>query len=557
MPMFGGDPMGYTPYNQDELNTLQGLIATPDASSVPPATYPTPVNESLTLDDPQAPPAAAPPTPITAPPAIAAPPDIAPPPGVNVNNPLPPMAPALDLSTPQLPASPRGLVKSEYSTSGVPDAERDKLMSLHQQLADQQSGAIDTSAHTEQGILQDRDAAHAKRIGTANVEVNKAQMALNGQQAARQKLEQEGADWSRVKETPAKAFDGIEWAGVLGAIGSAAGVFANAMGWQHGNPVGDAFDTHVQRSIAAQRDQKNSRLSQIEARIGDRKAAESLLSAQLHDAIATRTAEEASRATDGEAQKRLGSLVEEERAKVKEGVLGAYERLVPKEEQKFAPPKPAGAGGDKMVEHMAKLAELDKSLEERGAGLDNPLRQAIRKELQGFSGKSAPEQAHEETASKDAAAAAAANAASSNLNEDQGKAEAAHRTTEEFYQQSGLVRDPNTKQWVVGAGSFPPSLLEDLKSASTMGGTPTPIRDKARSARQALGRLMSGAKIGEKDEMPEFQELLGQDTQTRAQLASRANAVDQLIESRRKASTVPDAALAPSREMAGFRPSKK
>lgn len=542
---------GLDPYSEDDLNTLQGLISTPDASSVPPAGYPT-LTPPMFGAAPSAPPSpapmpepAAPVSPQQAPQTPVAP--------VNLSTPaIPPLAP-LDLSAPPTPTAPKGLVRSEVGYSGVPDAEREKLMSLHQQLMDQQLGATDRAVQTEGDIYKRNAAETEQKIGAANVKKNTNEMALNGQMAAKEKLRAEGDEWSKMKDDPSKAFEGSEWAGVLAAIGIAAGMFAKNMGWQKDNPVQEAFDDHINRTIEAQRQQKTSRLNQIAARVGDMDDAIKITRAQMNDAIAERTLLEQQRARDKDTFDRLGSIAEDRKNLVRKDMVDAYQGLATREEQKFAPPKPA-AGSDP-IERLAKLAAADKALEGQGVGPDDPARQLLRREMGGVSGPTAAEQTNKEQAAKVAEEARKAKIAEGNLNEDQGKAEAAHQTTEEYGKEAGLVRDPNTHEWVVGGGAFPPALLEDLKTASTMAGNVTPIKDKQRAAAQALGRMMSGSVIGDK-ELPQFQDLLGANTSTRAQLASRLNAVDKLIQARRKASQTSEAAT-PTREQLGFRGSSK
>lgn len=387
---------GLDPYSEDDLNTLQGLISTPDASSVPPAGYPT-LTPPMLGAAPSAAPAPMPEPIAPVNPAPSAPAPVAP---ANLSTPAtPPLAP-LDLSAPPTPTAPKGLVRSEVGYSGVPDAEREKLMSLHQQLMDQQLGATDRAVQTEGDIYKRNAAETEQKIGAANVKKNTNEIALNGQMAAKEKLRAEGDEWSKMKDDPSKAFEGSEWAGVLAAIGIAAGMFAKNMGWQKDNPVQEAFDDHINRTIEAQRQQKTSRLNQIAARVGDMDDAIKITRAQMNDAIAERTLLEQQRARDKDTFDRLGSIAEDRKNLVRKDMVDAYQGLATREEQKFAPPKPA-AGSD-LIERLTKLAAADKALEGQGVGPDDPARQLLRREMGGVSQPTAAEQTNKEQVAKTA-----------------------------------------------------------------------------------------------------------------------------------------------------------
>lgn len=536
----------FMPYGDDELNTLQGLLGTPDASSVPAAPYPAPQAPQV---EPMAPaPAMA--EPVAAPEPA---PAVAP-----VVQPYHPPAPAqpLDLGfqTPSEP--PKGLVRSGFTSEGVAAPERDKLAALHQQLADQQMASIDSGAKATADVAQSGIARADKRIGAANVEANKAQMALAGQQSARQKLEAEGAEWSKLKEDPSKAFEGIEWAGVLAAIGIGAGTFAQAMGWQRDNPVLDQFNKAVDRSVAAQRERKNSRLQEIRARIGDSTAAENILSAQLHDAIADRAEAEMQRASNEDALKRLGSIVESERAKVQENVLAAYERMVPREQEQYSAPKPAGAGKTQ-VDAWKEALEFDKIAEERGMPPDHPIRQAIRKSLgDGFS-QTKPEQDRAEEARK-------AKVSEEQYSYEEAKSKAAKDAIGSLAGKLKLTRGPDGK-WTAGKGLVSEGtgelLKEGLKEGATAGLYTSPLRADFDAAAEAYGRAQSGGQIGKEEAIGDEQRAgfirqLGGNALGAQEVADRLNAAENALEARlprkyRKEATGGD--RAPTREEAGFR----
>lgn len=519
----------YQPYGDDELNTLQGLIATPDASSVPPAGYPNPTPPLGMGGEPPmpAPPVAAP-APVPAPPPVPA---------------APPVAP-LDLSLPQAPTPPKGLVRSEVGYTGVPDAERDKLMGLHQQLMDQQLGATDRAVNTEADIAQRNIATGDKQIGDANVKKNTAEMALAGQASAKAKLQAEGDEWSKMKADPSKAFEGMEWAGVLAAIGIGAGTFAQAMGTQRGNPVQEAFDTHIERSIAAQKEQKNSRLNQIAARVGDIKDAEGILRAQLHDAIADRLTAEQQRSKDQDAMQRLGGLADQQRIAAQKDLVGAYEGMVPREEQRYAPPKPAAAGKTE-AEKLQEALALDKALEERGYTPEQ--RQAAMTALGHpvAGGKTAPALANEEQAAK-----------ADKPTDDQNKALGAYRAIQSLGDTAGIKRAADGSFEVEDSLGSRLNLPELGESISGAFGGAKPIANARKVAIEGLGRLESGGAI-QRDEADNFAEMLGH-ASSRRQIADVLNRIQIVVEPRLKPKDLDrerEAIKPPSREQAGFKPS--
>lgn len=533
-----GDP--YVPYGEDELSQLQGLGSqlAGDITAQPGASYPAMQPPAMLGAQPE---------PIGAPVAPPVQPPMAPEP-VMPPEPLgapqvgfqPPPAPApLDLPMPGAPQPPKGLMPSGFATEGMPQAERQNIMGAHQQLAQQQNAAIDAGAQAESRI-QDRRVADAQgRIESSNVRANEAKMAIAGQQMARQKLAAEGAEWSKLKEEPAKAFEGIEWAGVLAAIGIGAGTFAQAVGWQRDNPVLDQFNKAVERSLAAQREQKNSRLANIRERIGDSKASEDIMRAQLHDAIADRAEAEMSRATSEDAKERLGAIVQSQRAQVQELILGAYERMVPREQQQFAPPKPAAAGKSEQ-DRLKDALELDKMLEERGYTPEQRQAAMHAAGMPTGGGKTAPAQAREDSQAK--------------TSEDQAKAAAAYKSVQQLANVAGLKRNEDGSFVVedsLGSRLNLPELGEKVSGA--FGGA-TPIGNSREVAKEGIGRLMSGGVIGA-DEGEAFKKMLGE-ASSRRQLADVLNKIQVVVEPRLKPSDLErekERTKPPSREQAGFR----
>lgn len=494
----------FVPYQPDELMALEGLLQPQQGlAAEPPMAMPTTTPAVAT--EPVEP---------TAPAPVAAPPAQTPAP------PIPPAPAPLPLGRPAQAARPP-LPLAGVSVSGMPDAQRKQVLGAYQELAGQQTANAEQAGQTEAEILTKRMGAAQKRVEGANVEANKAQMALAGKQAARQKLEQEGAEWSKMKESPAQAFEGQEWAGVLASIGIAAGAFSNAMGWQNGNPVLDQFQRTVDRSIAAQREQKNSRLQEIAARIGDSHAAEQLLGAQLHDAIADRAAAEQEKAASQEAFDRLGTLVQAERQKSQEMLLGAYERTAQQEQRQYQ--MPGASSGKTEIEQLGDLLRVQSQLEEGGYTPDNPIMTAIQSRIDQLAPQGESKMAYQRRQD------AAKQAKEARPSDPEMRASAANETITALGEAAGLKRDVNTGKWVQDDETVNTlGLGEDLKG---LFGRPTPVRDALQAAVEAYGRFQSGGAIGD-EEREAFTSLLGGDTQSRQQLASRLNAAERTIRAR-------------------------
>jgi len=110
-------------------------------------------------------------------------------------------------------------------------------------------------------------------------------------------------------------------------------------------------------------------------------------------------------------------------------------------------------------------------------------------------------------------------AATGERSTDQGKTQAVFDMADSFYKKAGLIRDKDGK-WRVGGGAFPPAMLEKLNPFSD-----DAIATEAKQLAETYGRHQSGGVIG-KDEAPAFEDQIGMNTTTRAQLAAHANALE-------------------------------
>lgn len=196
---------------------------------------------------------------------------------------------------------------------------------------------------------------------------------------------------------------------------------------------------------------------------------------------------------------------------------------------------PPGAGGNPMT-MLKEALEIDKALE--ASGYDRGQRAGYLEAvgLTPPTGKTKAEFDREEAAKKDQSA---------KYTESEGKAESASKSIANLATKAGLVRDPSTGKWTTGEGVLPPALVEKLAGLVTAGMATKPIQDALGAAAQSYGRFQSGGVIGP-DEEVEFRRLLGEDTTTREQLASRLNAAEITIQDRRPAAQRDSSSAAPA-----------
>jgi hypothetical protein len=267
----------------------------------------------------------------------------------------PPVPPPQPLDLTSAPIGPRkGMGVSSVTTQGLPESERSRLEKAHADLTGRRLGQIEQSADTERGINErGMGAANARGIEAANQEVYKRRE-LEESQRKQTELRKAQDEWSQKKEDPNQAFEGRDLALVLTGIGVAAGTFSQAMGWQNGNPVKESFDRTVDRSVAAQREQKNSRLNLLAARLGDEKAAELQIRGEMHDAIATRIQAQMQGTQHQDALDRLGPLAQDQALKAQEAQLAASESLAPKQSVTETPLQPKGPKSMTLSQQLAE-----------------------------------------------------------------------------------------------------------------------------------------------------------------------------------------------------------
>lgn len=104
-------------------------------------------------------------------------------------------------------------------------------------------------------------------------------------------------------------------------------------------------------------------------------------------------------------------------------------------------------------------------------------------------------------------------------NEAQAKAQGAMVAIDNYGKAAGLIRGPDGK-WRVGGGAFPPGALEKLNPFSD-----DKIKSMGDIAVEAYGRFRSGGVIGPAERV-DFQDQMGLNTMTRAQLAAKLNAAE-------------------------------
>lgn len=316
--------LNYLPFEENELSALEQAM---QGMAPNPATPP-PIPEA----------------PVATPAPIAAPPPVQP------------------TQMSQLPETPK-LQPAQRTTAGLEPEAQGTVLGMLDQAREQQQGAAATNY---QGALEGNaklGSFYQDQAQAAEQQRVAAEEKLAREEAARQKLEASAGDLASRKDNPSEAFGGMEWAGALAAIGMASGVFSQAMGWQQNNPVKDMFEDIVNRSIASQREQKNSMLGTLEKRIGDRQAAESMARSELHNAIARRVKAQEAYAVNEADKTKLAGAYEQQIAEGAKWHAAAVADIAPKVQVTQTPPKPVGAGMSMVqryneAEALVKLREL-------------------------------------------------------------------------------------------------------------------------------------------------------------------------------------------------------
>jgi hypothetical protein len=340
-----------------------------------------------------------------------------------------------------------------------------------------------------------------------------------------------------------------------GALGTTLGLLGVALrsltATKFGGPntALQSIQEQKRQNIQAQMDDRGSELRGLEKELGSIEAAAPMLEARMNDALSKRldamTLDEKSATVLANAKTMKAQLDTESAAKKAESAKAYYGTLATQQARGAATSQTvgteqgrqrlsgAGVGGEGKGGNGADLVkralELDKLYEERGATPEQRKTLLTQAGLGSYipSGETAPARTDREQTEKTAREEAA-------FSEDQGKAEAAAVTIGELGTASGLTRDPKTGKLVAPdgfKGMQSPGLQETIPGAF---GASKPIEDARAAAIEGIGRLQSGGVISP-DEAKRFETMLGDEEISRNQLASKLNAIETLVNTRRKA----------------------
>jgi len=427
---------------------------------------------------------------------------------------------------------PKGMVTAQQTVKseqgGVPADVRARGVAVRGQ-AEMDDAAVERDRRIAQAEELEKRAAYLRQDAQVEQETREREESEN---AARQKRlreqQQELAEQKEEPVNPRRYFENMSLAAKGASLLSAA--IYGYLGGRGQPPVVESLmrlaqeDTQAQiTNNAASRDRRNSLIDQYERQYGDTTLVAKRLEAdKLHtlakvadsEALNAKSVELRDQAEDigKKLRNRVGVLHQE----IQEATYGKPVEVT----TTYQPPKPAG-GGDPGAA-IKKALELDKLLEERGY---TPEQRAAAIKAGGLpvaGGESAPTRTNREQAE-------AVERDRLKLTEKEGLAEGATQGIEQLGKAAGLVRNPQTHQWEPGPGAFPPALGEGVKGF--FGGS-TPVNDAMDAAVEGYGRFRSGGAIQDV-ERKAFRDQLGAGTTTRAQLASKLNAAETLIETSR------------------------
>ncbi len=327
-----------------------------------------------------------------------------------------------------------------------------------------------------------------------------------------------------------------------GALGTTLGLLGVALrsitATKFGGPntALQSIQEQKRQNIQAQMEDRNSELRGLEKELGSIEAAQPMLEARMNDALSKRldamTINEKSATVLANAKTMKAQLETEKASKMAESAKAYYGTLATQQargsaasqtvgtEQGRSRLSGAGVGGEAKGKTQGQvvdeLLERDKKMEERGVPKEERAKMWEQQGLRAPGGESAPESTNREQKEKTTREEAA-------FSEDQGKAEAAAGTVGELGSTSSLVRDTKTGKWTVPEGA----------SAGWKFGKMTELKAARGAAIEGLGRLQSGGVISP-DEAKRFETMLGNEDSSQQEIATNLNAIEGLVNNRRK-----------------------
>jgi hypothetical protein len=320
---------------------------------------------------------------------------------------------------------------------------------------------------------------------------------------------------------------------VLGVLALALGGLGQTMQQRAGNRGAqngavNMLEKVLDGDIEQQKEDKRSRLAHWTRVFGDAQMGERATRAEMWTAagkMAEYKAQHAAGNADIQAQMMQESASLMARGQQEQNAL--IDRENERLSVRYAPPDPDKMGG---IDLLAQALKVDGALEQSGYTREQRQQMLARMGLPPPSGESQREQKTREDSEKVERDALT-------LTEGEGKAEAGWQTVQQYGQAVGLKRDPKTGKYVADEVSdmlVAPGLKEVIPG---MLGAGKPIEAAREAAIDGLARLQTGAAIS-KEEEERFTRLLGDSEATRAQIATNLNALEALIQSRRKQNRV-------------------
>lgn len=428
--------------------------------------------------------------------------------------------------------------------SAMPKEEFDRFQRESSEAYDRMVDTVDQNSRQEALQLRER----AEQMMQAGRD---REAAVAGAQAQRDQRAMQTV--TKMKEVGARPIDNDKiWKdkGVFGTLMGFLGVAAgSAYATKHGGPntALQTINEQRQQAIKSQMEDRDSELRTLEKELGSLDAAVPVLEARMNKALeeqvqANLVGEKSQMALRN--GRDLIAKLQAERVKLMGDAAKAYHGTLAKQqsmgsqlteqqsvEQGQSRVSGAGIGegpaGKTQAQVYDELLERDKKMEERGVPKEERAKMWAGHGFQAPSGESAPARTDREQREKIERDEAA-------FTEAEGKAESAYQSFGQYGEAFGLTRDPKTGKLVAPdgvRGLQSPAYQEKIPGAF---GFATPIEDARTAALEGLGRLQSGGAITA-DEEKRFTEILGDDDITRDQLASKLNALETLINTRRKA----------------------
>lgn len=449
-------------------------------------------------------------------------------------NALPPMQPSA--APPAIPGVPRtfaGMPAAVAEMRGLPlspEQLQARQQGIHDVTMAQVAGVQNAAAERQRG----RDEALA--LVTNQAERHKADQQSQLDLAMKAKADaQQNIDAAmKTQLDPGRIVKNMSTGDmVLGVIALALGGLGQTLqqrGGQKGaqNMVLHTLEKAFADDIEAQKEDKRSRVAHWTRIFNDSEMGIKAARAEMYNAAGKLVEAQAQgRAANADIQAQMMQDSANLIAKGQAEAQGLIDKEAERLSIRYAPPDPEKMGG---VDTLAQALKVDAALEQSGYSREQRHQLLSRMGLPPPAGESAAEQKTREGKEKAAREELA-------LTEGEGKAEAGWQTVQQYGESVGLTRDPKTGKYVADSTMdmlIAPGLKETIPGWLGKG---KPIEAAREAAIDGLARLQTGAAIS-KEEEDRFKRLLGDESATRAQIATNLNALEALIQSRRKQSRV-------------------